>query len=107
VTHDVWPTTRVGYRQIPLHQIVRVLVTGHFPDCCLRVPTYLHPQLNLERPRSPGPARYTWRHQSRPRCDSIFIVATHSGLEAALGRTSGTVTAFLEQLVGEPIDTMR
>jgi chorismate-pyruvate lyase len=25
-------------------------------------------------------------------------------LEVALGRTSGTVTAFLEQLVGEPID---
>jgi chorismate-pyruvate lyase len=37
-------------------------------------------------------------------CDSIFTVATHSGLEVALARTSGTVTAFLEQLVGEPID---
>jgi len=31
-------------------------------------------------------------------------VATNSGLEIALGRTSGTVTTFLEQLVGEPID---
>jgi len=31
-------------------------------------------------------------------------VAIHSGLEVALGRTSGTVTAFLEQLVGEAID---
>jgi chorismate-pyruvate lyase len=31
-------------------------------------------------------------------------VATRSGLEAALSRASGTVTAFLEQLVGEPID---
>ena len=32
------------------------------------------------------------------------IVVTPSGLEVALGRTTGTVTAFLEQLVGEPID---
>jgi chorismate-pyruvate lyase len=31
-------------------------------------------------------------------------VATHSGLEVALGQTSGTVTAFLEQFAGEPID---
>ncbi len=31
-------------------------------------------------------------------------VATLSDLEAALGRASGTVTAFLEQLVGEPVD---
>jgi chorismate-pyruvate lyase len=31
-------------------------------------------------------------------------VAKLSGLEAALSRASGTVTAFLEQLVGEPID---
>ncbi len=31
-------------------------------------------------------------------------VATRPGLEAALSRASGTVTAFLEQLVGEPID---
>jgi len=31
-------------------------------------------------------------------------VATRSGLELALGRTGGTVTAFLEQLVGGPID---
>ena len=31
-------------------------------------------------------------------------VATLPGLEAALSRASGTVTAFLEQLVGEPID---
>jgi chorismate-pyruvate lyase len=34
----------------------------------------------------------------------MFIVATSSGLALALGRTTGTVTAFLEQLVGEPID---
>jgi hypothetical protein len=31
-------------------------------------------------------------------------VAKLSGLEAALSKASGTVTAFLEQLVGEPID---
>jgi chorismate-pyruvate lyase len=31
-------------------------------------------------------------------------VATPSGLEIALSRASGTVTAFLEQLIGEPID---
>ena len=31
-------------------------------------------------------------------------VATPSGLAVALGRTTATVTAFLEQLVGEPID---
>jgi chorismate-pyruvate lyase len=31
-------------------------------------------------------------------------VATPSGLAMALARTTGTVTAFLEQLVGEPID---
>jgi chorismate-pyruvate lyase len=31
-------------------------------------------------------------------------VAKPSDLEAALSRTNGTVTAFLEQLVGEPID---
>jgi len=32
------------------------------------------------------------------------VMATLSGIEAALARTNGTVTAFLEQLVGEPID---
>ena len=31
-------------------------------------------------------------------------VTTPSGLETALSRASGTVTAFLERLVGEPID---
>jgi chorismate-pyruvate lyase len=31
-------------------------------------------------------------------------VAKLSGLEAALGRATGTVTTFLEHLVGEPID---
>jgi chorismate-pyruvate lyase len=31
-------------------------------------------------------------------------VGNLSGLESALGRASGTVTAFLEHLVGEPID---
>src|ERR1022692_3197563 len=31
-------------------------------------------------------------------------VANLSGLEAAVSRASGTVTAFLEHLVGEPID---
>ncbi len=31
-------------------------------------------------------------------------VGDHSGLETALGRANGTVTAFLEHLVGEPID---
>ena len=31
-------------------------------------------------------------------------VAKLSGLEAALSKSSGTVTAFLEQLVGEPIE---
>jgi chorismate-pyruvate lyase len=34
----------------------------------------------------------------------MVIVATHSGLAGALAQTTGTVTAFLEQLVGEPID---
>jgi chorismate-pyruvate lyase len=33
-------------------------------------------------------------------------VANPSALESALGRTSGTVTAFLEHLVGEPIDAV-
>ena len=32
------------------------------------------------------------------------VMATRSGIEAALARNSGTVTAFLEQLVGELID---
>ena len=39
-----------------------------------------------------------------PRCGSMCIVATPSHLAVALARTTGTVTAFLEQLVGEPID---
>ena len=34
-------------------------------------------------------------------------VAKLTGLEAALSRASGTVTAFLEQLVGEPIDARK
>ena len=34
----------------------------------------------------------------------MVAVATPSGIEAALSGASGTVTAFLEQLVGEPID---
>jgi len=33
-------------------------------------------------------------------------VADRLGLQAALERTSGTVTNFLEQLVGEPIDAL-
>jgi hypothetical protein len=33
-------------------------------------------------------------------------VETRSRLESALERTSGTVTVFLEQLVGESIDAM-
>jgi chorismate-pyruvate lyase len=37
-------------------------------------------------------------------CDSMVGVTTPSGLETALSRASGTVTAFLERLVGEPID---
>lgn len=37
-------------------------------------------------------------------CGSIVAVAACSGLEAALARTGGTLTMFLEQLVGEPID---
>jgi chorismate-pyruvate lyase len=37
-------------------------------------------------------------------CDSIVPVANRSGLRAALENTSGTVTNFLEQLVGESID---
>jgi chorismate-pyruvate lyase len=38
-------------------------------------------------------------------CDSIGpVVANQLVLQAALGRTSGTVTNFLEQLVGEGID---
>jgi chorismate lyase len=40
-----------------------------------------------------------WRN-----CDSMVLVANRLGLRAALDRTSGTVTAFLEQLVGETID---
>lgn len=34
----------------------------------------------------------------------MMDVATPSSLEEALSRANGTVTAFLEQLVGEPID---
>jgi len=40
----------------------------------------------------------------RRSCDSIVVVANRSGLLAALDRTSGTVTDFLEQLVGETIE---
>jgi chorismate-pyruvate lyase len=37
-------------------------------------------------------------------CDSMVPVVNQSGLRTALDRTSGTVTDFLEQLVGEKID---
>ena len=39
-----------------------------------------------------------------PQCDSMVAVAARSRLELALGQTDKTVTAFLEQLVGEPVD---
>jgi chorismate-pyruvate lyase len=37
-------------------------------------------------------------------CDSMVRVVNRFGLRTALDRTSGTVTDFLEQLVGETID---
>jgi chorismate-pyruvate lyase len=40
----------------------------------------------------------------RRSCDSMEIVANRSVLRASLERTTGTVTDFLEQLVGEKID---
>ena len=40
----------------------------------------------------------------RRSCDSIALVANRLVLRAALDRTSGTVTEFLEQLVGENIE---
>jgi chorismate-pyruvate lyase len=40
-------------------------------------------------------------------CDSMVGVAIPSQLERALSRGDGTVTAFLERLVGEPVDAHR
>jgi chorismate-pyruvate lyase len=42
-----------------------------------------------------------------PSCDSMVGVGTPLDLERALGRERGTVTAFLERLVGEPVDAHR
>lgn len=41
---------------------------------------------------------------SHPMCDSMMGVTARSRLELALGQTGRTVTTYLEQLVGEPID---
>ena len=42
--------------------------------------------------------------QQVAQCDSMVAVAPRLRLESALGQTGTTVTAFLEQLVGEPVD---
>jgi len=39
-----------------------------------------------------------------PSAISMVAVAPRLRLESALGQTGTTVTAFLEQLVGEPVD---
>ena len=43
------------------------------------------------------------RHQAS-QCDSMVAVASRLRLESALSQAGTTVTAFLEQLVGEPVD---
>jgi chorismate-pyruvate lyase len=48
-------------------------------------------------------AHVTWMTRRRG-CDSMVLVTNGLSLRAALDRTSGTVTDFLEQLVGERID---
>ena len=54
----------------------------------------------------PGRPAFGSGHLSDPavKCDSMVLVVNQSGLRGALDRTSGTVTDFLEQLVGEKID---
>jgi len=52
----------------------------------------------------PGRRRARLDRQQVAQCDSMVAVAPRLRLESALGQTGTTVTAFLEQLVGEPVD---